>query len=325
VKAEVKITARPITVKVDDLAKQYDGKALEPMSVSVIQGSLAHEGHKIELSKAAFTGSQKAVGSSQSTVTGVTVSGTKAENYIITHAPGTLKVTPAPKPPKPKKPTPNPPNPPTPAPVPTSPPAPDEEPVADVTPAAREEPEEVVTRPPTNTDVDVARTVTEPAEPKTTEFSPEDQAKIEAQTGNPVTDIIKGNVPRGSFMSTAVWSLLSLIMSLAAVIITLCLIIGSLLARRRRDDDPGVYGEDRDEERRNQRKGRILKVLACAVGVITAVLRLVLDDLTQPMAWINRWTVLVGIAFVLHIAALIAYKVRKKNINRENGEEQEAA
>jgi preprotein translocase subunit SecG len=43
-----------------------------------------------------------------------------------------------------------------------------------------------------------------------------------------------------------------------------------------------------------------------------------LDNLNQPMVWINRWTIFVGIVFIAHIVMLMIYKHRNgKNVRNE--------
>jgi uncharacterized repeat protein (TIGR02543 family) len=142
-------------------------------------------------------------------------------------------------------------------------------------------------------------------------FTQQDVERFEAQTGNPLADLFNGNVPLGSGKSSAVWSLLSLIFAVIAVIITVLLAIGSLARRRNggSEIEYSVYGRDEAEKRR--RRGRLLKLLACIVGILTLIIWLVLDDTSLPMAWINRYTPIVTVFFVIQIALFAVYRVRR--------------
>jgi uncharacterized repeat protein (TIGR02543 family) len=182
----------------------------------------------------------------------------------------------------------------------------------------------------TNTDTEI-----EPPTPQGTGlaaegFTQRDVERLEAQTGNPLQDLFSGNVPLGNGKSSAVWSLLSLILSVIAVVISLLLIIG-IFTRKRDDremDELGDYGGsgvggdgyDREEAEKRRRRGRLLKALTCIVGVLTLIVWLLLDNTSLPMAWINRYTPIVAIFFLIHLALFVAYKARKGKQNQEREE-----
>ncbi|MDR0817931.1 MAG: InlB B-repeat-containing protein, partial [Clostridiales Family XIII bacterium] len=177
------------------------------------------------------------------------------------------------------------------------------------------EPEEAQPDPPTNT----AETTSTSAPVPDSGFTPEEQALIDNQTGNPVTDIFNGNVPGGSFSKEGAWSLLSLLLSLVALAISVLLIVSAATGRNRREDE---YHQNQYED--GQRKqGRVLKVLAIIAGILTPVIWLLLEDLSQPIIWINKWTLFVGVVFIIHIAMFTLYKVRS-NKNRNFAEDEEA-
>jgi uncharacterized repeat protein (TIGR02543 family) len=162
-----------------------------------------------------------------------------------------------------------------------------------------------------------------PDEPKSIEkgFSRADADKIEAQTGNPLTDLLGGNVPLGNIGAMAVWSLLSLIMSAIAVAIAILLAIGAMLRRREEEEDERLGDCNSEEEEKDRKRQGLLKILACACGALTLIVWLILDDLTLPMAWINKWTIVVGVVFAMHLALFILYKVNSGNRRDENEDE----
>jgi uncharacterized repeat protein (TIGR02543 family) len=157
---------------------------------------------------------------------------------------------------------------------------------------------------PTPTPAPAPPVVAEPAEPESSTFSPAVQQRLEAQTGNIITDLANGNVPLGGLTAEGAWSLLSGIISIAGVILSIILAVGALTGRRRTGID--TYGDD--ETRR--RGGKILRILTCIVGVVTLIVWIVLEDFTQPMIWVNNWTMLVAAIFIVQIALLVVYKVR---------------
>jgi amino acid transporter len=168
------------------------------------------------------------------------------------------------------------------------------------------------------TAVAAAEDIAEPKEPEVpapTVTKENVDVRLANQTGNPILDVLNGNVPLGGFATKGAWSLLSLLMSLVAVIFSVLLVVGVFM--RRREDD---Y---EDEDRR--RHGKILKTFTIIVGILTPIVWLILDNLNQPMVWINNWTVFVGITFIVHIALLVVYKLRKGNEEKEEEDNAEVA
>lgn len=171
--------------------------------------------------------------------------------------------------------------------------------------------------------------VTEP-EGETLEVFPNDpvaQAQIDAQTGNPVADIADGNVPAGSLGVQGAWSLLSLMMAVAGVVISIPLAI-TLFRRKKRDeavDENGraipAEGEEQPEEKR---RSRLLKVLAIVAGLLAAILFLILDNLSLPMVFINQWTLWVAIPFIAQLALTVIQFFAKRKVDDDNEAEAEA-
>jgi uncharacterized repeat protein (TIGR02543 family) len=178
------------------------------------------------------------------------------------------------------------------------------------------------------TAVAVAEDIAEPKEPEVpapTVTKESVDVRLANQTGNPILDVLNGNVPLGGFATKGAWSLLSLLMSLVAVVVSVLLVVG-IFMRRRDDDDEGAarFDEDSEEDDR-RRRGKILKTFTIIVGILTPIVWLILDNLNQPMVWINNWTVFVGITFIVHIALLVVYKLRKGNEEKEEEDNAEVA
>jgi uncharacterized repeat protein (TIGR02543 family) len=150
-------------------------------------------------------------------------------------------------------------------------------------------------------------------------FSEGDAVKLEAQSGNLFRDLANGNVPLGNFYGKGAWSLISLILSLIAIIISVLLAIGSA-ARHSERRALEQYGETEEAKEKRKRTG-VLKALTMIAGVLTLVVWLILDDLTLPMVWLNNWTIFVGIVFIVHLIFFTIYKARNGKEEDDNNEE----
>jgi hypothetical protein len=138
-------------------------------------------------------------------------------------------------------------------------------------------------------------------------LSTKDIKKIEKQTGNIITDIIRGNVPRGSFKVKEAWSVLDLTIALAAAVISIFLGLGTVLGRRRKNDHEEYEGNAKTRAL----IATIARVFTIAAGVGTIALWLLLDDLSKPIVFVTGWTLYVGLMFVAQVAFLIVYRAFK--------------
>jgi amino acid transporter len=149
-------------------------------------------------------------------------------------------------------------------------------------------------------------------------LSEEDMAKLEAQTGNPLKDILSGNVPLGNLRSLGTWGLLNLIMALLALVICIIMIVRPVIRRKKEEEERPEY---KVESRKVQRKGAwLLKIIAIIAGLVATVAELILDDFSLPMSWVNQWTMLIGILFVIHIILVVVYKLLKNRKEEEKVE-----
>jgi hypothetical protein len=140
--------------------------------------------------------------------------------------------------------------------------------------------------------------------PKPTVTPPPEDPEIDDDPIIPPSDPRPGTgigMVLGSFDETNAWSLLSLIMSVTAVIASLVLIISQIFRRRRGDGD-----------QRERRNAFIMRALTIIIGIAILVVFLILDDMNLPMVLINKWTLYVGLAFVIYLVLLIIYNLRDK-------------
>lgn len=160
----------------------------------------------------------------------------------------------------------------------------------------------------------------------------ESDDRIEAQTGKLYRDLLDGNVPLGNTSLDGVWSFLNLIMSLVALligIITFITLINNL--RRRKEEEEDEEGEERqvkadeeEEEEDEQKRKRfaIMKILTAISGLVPAILFFILEDLTLPVAFINKWTPIIGLFFIIHLIVFIVQLVLWKG-KKEDEEDKE--
>jgi hypothetical protein len=158
----------------------------------------------------------------------------------------------------------------------------------------------------------------------------DEEVMLRAQTGNIFVDLADGNVPVGNAGSKGVWSLLSLILALAAASISVIMSVGAFFSRRRRDDGEydmeGYAGYSYDEggvarEYGDRRvRGRAMSALAGIFGALTLIVWRILDSLTTPMTWINQWTLIVAILFAAQVTCIVIYRVVKADRARTRGQ-----
>lgn len=140
-------------------------------------------------------------------------------------------------------------------------------------------------------------TVITPGTASTQEVSSETE---QTQTGNPLTDAADGNVPLGAVSVTGAWSLVSMLLALAAFIIALIQGMALLAGRQR----VGVaFG---------------LALVVCVAGIVVPLVWLASDGLNESVVWINSWTPVVAIALILQIVALVISMVAARRTEQED-------
>jgi uncharacterized repeat protein (TIGR02543 family) len=149
-------------------------------------------------------------------------------------------------------------------------------------------------------------------------FTEEEEVQLNNQTGNILTDLGNGNVPLGNFFSNETWSILSMLLSIAAVIIAMMLLVVALVRRKRKEE---LYANDElytgaEQYEKAAKKGRTLRVLTIIAGALTLVVWLILDNFNQPATWINRWTIVIGIFFAVQLALFVIYLIRRGRKNK---------
>jgi uncharacterized repeat protein (TIGR02543 family) len=144
---------------------------------------------------------------------------------------------------------------------------------------------------------------------------------------DPGTTINPDRTPRGPGEGGN-WSLLSLILSCIAILSAIFVLArGRKTARRERLEyndrqeyyaEFGISYEDQAEER-SRKLRRFSLVLSILAGILTPIVWLYLDDLTQPMVFINRWTIVVACFFIVNA---VFHIVHRRETRKEDEEEE---
>jgi len=156
--------------------------------------------------------------------------------------------------------------------------------------------------------------------------TPEMVQAFAAQTGNPLIDIINGNVPLGNMLGRGIaWSLLNLMMSVIAILNTVILLVTLFIKKRETDneheDDIDTYDDD---DRPQDIRTRLLKlkIPALLTGIIPGILFLLLENIRLPVTWITQWTPIIGAFFIIHMALVIIHYMIKRRVNTEDEDDE---
>ncbi|MDR0854060.1 MAG: InlB B-repeat-containing protein [Clostridiales Family XIII bacterium] len=199
----------------------------------------------------------------------------------------------------------NPPTPPTP-PTPPNPPRRPEVPTDPDTqnpPTAPEvvnEPREPEASAPVDNVTDSTTNVQKP--PLYTGISDAGVEKLEAQTGNIITDLANGNVPLGGFAATGVWSLLNMILAIACAVAAFMLAYGAI------------------SKRSYPASSQAIRLIAIASSVITVIVWVILDQLHKPTAWLDGHTPVILGLFALTAAITVVFNIKKRSTKERKPE-----
>lgn len=143
--------------------------------------------------------------------------------------------------------------------------------------------------------------------------------------------LVAGEVPLGHLSVNNAWSLLNLICSVVAIIVSIVLFITVLANRYRKDDNydeeefDNAYATDEDarQEDTMSRRRNWLKILSMVAGILLPILFLILENMRLPMVFINRWSPMFVVIFVIHIALMLIQLIWKKRKKQEPEEDEE--
>jgi hypothetical protein len=143
--------------------------------------------------------------------------------------------------------------------------------------------------------------------------------QFDAQTGNPLTDLLANNVPLGNLTRTDAWSILSLMIVLIALIWSAALVAGAVIGRNK---DVEKYADVSEEKKR---LSKLTRTVAIILGVIAALVWYLLDDLSLKMVMINRYTIIIFAIFLVQVAFFILSGRAKSGAGKSSKDDLQAA
>ena len=300
----VKTERIAITITAGSGSKIYDGTALRVLTYNMTAGKLA-KGDRIN--SVTVTGSQIQVGSSVNIPSNAKIVNANGDDvtsaYAITYVNGTLTVTSAggDNPPTPgPTPTPTPTPVPTPTPAPAAPAAPGGGGGAPAGGAAAVAP------------------AAPAADGAVVPDAPVPEAEPEVEIPEPATPLAAGT-----------WALINLISAIVTA-------LGAAVAlfRKKEEDDEDEEDQDnakaaKDEEENEEDDNRGKKMLAAKIagavaGVAAPITFILTEDMSLPMAMIDKWTLLMLVMLAAQVVTAILNK-KASELDDEDDEDAEAA
>jgi hypothetical protein len=134
-------------------------------------------------------------------------------------------------------------------------------------------------------------------------FSDAEILQMGKQTGNILVDLESDSVPLGDGSVRNAWSLLSMLMAVAAAIMVLHI---------------KIFVEKRPwkTEEEQYRILQELQTVAVTIGGLTLVLWFMVDNLSRPLVWTNRYTGYVAFYFVMHLVLYGIYRSHYQKMRR---------
>nr|WP_122012965.1 InlB B-repeat-containing protein [Maliibacterium massiliense] len=181
--------------------------------------------------------------------------------------------------------------------VPPAPIAPPVTPVGPITPAAPVVPEPEAPAPETPVEI---------PEPSVPAASP--------SPSQPVVEIPDVQTP---LANKAVWALLNLLLAIACGIVMLVLLVGYFVGKKKKqdaqDEANAQAASEAETEEELKRKG-VWRLLSIIPGIGALIVFFLTENMRNPMAFTDKWTLLmVIIAVVQLVITILAFKRRKKN------------
>jgi len=121
--------------------------------------------------------------------------------------------------------------------------------------------------------------------------------------------------PTPTPLAGAAWALVNLICAIITVIIALMLVIGIIGKRREKQSDEQDGTDDEQSERRIKRHvwSRLASVV---VGIVAVVVFILTEDMTLPMALVDRWTLLMVVILLVQVVVAILSRKTKSDDRR---------
>ena len=81
-------------------------------------------------------------------------------------------------------------------------------------------------------------------------------------------------------------------------------------------------GNDTKETQKRKQRRTLLYVTAVVMGIVGLIVFLLTEDMSRPRAWVDSWTIVNAIIFIIEIIA-IAFTFKTKKTAKEEPKESE--
>jgi len=116
------------------------------------------------------------------------------------------------------------------------------------------------------------------------------------------------------------WALLNLVLGVVGVVLAVVLVVFVLLWRnkdQKKEKDQIQQTNQKDAEQKQRRT--LLLLTAVAMGIVSIVVFFLTEDMSHKMAWIDNWTILHAVLFIVEIIAItFTFKTKKDKTNTNN-------
>ena len=168
--------------------------------------------------------------------------------------------------------------------------------------------------------------------PGDTGLTPIEDQQVALQAGegpadipNIIQDIADGLVPQGNTEVTGLWSLLSMILCIAGIVIAVLSAVRAFIRiNRRYNTETSVILDEKTASA--NRRGLLLRVLIIVIAAVTFLTWVILDDFSRGVVWVNGNTPIIAVMFAVTVLITIFANVHaKKTIGKITDDEEEVS
>ncbi len=128
-------------------------------------------------------------------------------------------------------------------------------------------------------------------------------------------EIIDIEDPETPLDNTGAWALLNLLLAIATFLAMIALLVGYFTARKKREEEEQAgYAAEEEDAEETKKKG-FWRLISIIPGIGAPIVFLLTEDMSLPMAFIDKWTLLMAVIAVVQL--LVMLKAKKKKTDRD--------
>ncbi|MDO4176844.1 MAG: InlB B-repeat-containing protein [Bacillota bacterium] len=128
-----------------------------------------------------------------------------------------------------------------------------------------------------------------------------------------LTQIEDQDAPKG-LMDLGSWALLNLLLTILTCIMSITLLITYFTRKKEDEEEAADYAEDQEEK--NIKKKGLWRAISAAWGILMIIVFILTEDMTLPMVFVDKWTILMIVMTV--IQGGIMFMSKKKYEDEED-------